>query len=81
MERQWKPLDCHRLRDNAKTSFDMDHQAPEQNARETINTLLTAAGWQLCDAGKANIHAVRDVVIREFPQRSGHGAASYPVFR
>ena len=29
--------------------------------------LLMAAGWHVCDASAANIHAARGVAIREFP--------------
>lgn len=44
-------------------------------SRESIDLLLTAAGWQVVDAGKANILASRGVAIREFPLKSGHGFA------
>lgn len=40
---------------------------PEQLARENIDRLLTAAGWHVCEASAANIHAARGVAIREFP--------------
>lgn len=40
---------------------------PEQQARTHIDTLLQAAGWQVCDASAAYIHAARGVAIREFP--------------
>lgn len=40
---------------------------PEQQARENIDRLLEAAGWHVCDASAANIHAARGVAIREFP--------------
>jgi len=40
---------------------------PEQQARETIDRLLTSAGWHVCDAAQANIHAAKGVAIREFP--------------
>ena len=49
---------------------------PELKARETIDQLLTSAGWHVCDAAQANIHAARGVVIREFPLL-GHGFADY----
>ena len=39
----------------------------EQEARGTIDRLLGLAGWVVCDPGAANIHAGRDVAIREFP--------------
>jgi hypothetical protein len=40
---------------------------PEQQARGKIDGLLEAAGWHVCDAAAANIHAACGVVIREFP--------------
>ncbi|MEF8753455.1 MAG: hypothetical protein V5B60_05865 [Accumulibacter sp.] len=39
----------------------------EGEARRRIDTLLVAAGWQICDASAADIHAARAVAIREFP--------------
>jgi type I restriction enzyme R subunit len=39
----------------------------EQQARGNIDVLLEAAGWHVCDASAANIHAARGVAIREFP--------------
>jgi len=53
---------------------------PEQQARESIDTLLTAAGWDICDADKANIHAARGVAIREFPLAKGHGFSDYLLY-
>ncbi|MFO7543639.1 MAG: hypothetical protein R6W97_12650 [Thiobacillus sp.] len=44
---------------------------PEQQARGNIDRLLMAAGWYVCDADKANIHAARGVAVREFPLKSG----------
>ena len=32
-----------------------------------MDRLLQAAGWHVCDAAAANIHAPRGVAIREFP--------------
>lgn len=52
---------------------------PEDQARENIDKLLRAAGWLVCDATSANIHAARGVVIREFPL-SGHGFADYLLY-
>ena len=48
---------------------------PEAAARETIDRLLTAAGWVVCDAADANITAHRGVAIREFQLKKGHGFA------
>ena len=52
---------------------------PEQQARETIDKLLTQAGWVVCDASQVNIHAARGVAIREFPL-PGHGFADYLLY-
>ena len=52
---------------------------PELQARETIDQLLVEAGWQVCDAAQANIHAARGVAIREFPL-PGHGFADYLLY-
>jgi len=40
---------------------------PEQQVRGNIDRLLGAAGWHVCYASAANIHAARGVAIREFP--------------
>ncbi len=53
---------------------------PEQKAREHIDALLEAAGWHVCDAKAANIHAGRGVAIREFPLKTGHGFADYLLY-
>ncbi len=50
---------------------------PEQDARQEIDRLLTAAGWHVCSFKQANIHAARGVAIREFPLDAGHGDADY----
>ena len=52
---------------------------PEQQARKVIDDLLTQAGWSVCDANAANIHASRGVAIREFPL-PGHGFADYLLY-
>jgi type I restriction enzyme R subunit len=52
---------------------------PEQQARGNIDRLLEAAGWHVCDASAANIHAARDVAIREFPL-PGYGLADYLLY-
>jgi type I restriction enzyme R subunit len=44
--------------------------APEELARQTIDRLLTAAGWAVQDFKAADIHAARGVAIREFPLSS-----------
>lgn len=38
-----------------------------------------AAGWYVCDASAANIHAARGVAIREFPL-PGYCFADYPLY-
>jgi type I restriction enzyme R subunit len=53
--------------------------APEEQARKEIDRLLEAAGWHVCDAKAANIHAARGVAIREFPL-PGHGFADYLLY-
>jgi len=53
---------------------------PEAQARQTIDKLLTAAGWHVCDPAEANITAHRGVAIREFPLKSGHGFADYLLY-
>jgi type I restriction enzyme R subunit len=52
---------------------------PEKLARETIDKLLTQAGWLVCDASQVNIHAARGVAIRGFPL-PGHGFADYLLY-
>ncbi len=53
---------------------------PEQKARQSIDVLLTQAGWHLCDMNDANIHAERGVAIREFPLNPGYGFADYLLY-
>jgi type I restriction enzyme R subunit len=52
---------------------------PEQHARGNIDTLLTQAGWQVCDPEQVNLTAHRGVAIREFPL-PGHGFADYLLY-
>ena len=52
---------------------------PEPQARQTIDRLLTQAGWQVCDLDAANIHAHRGLALREFPL-PGHGFADYLLY-
>ncbi|HCZ48521.1 MAG TPA: type I restriction endonuclease subunit R, partial [Gammaproteobacteria bacterium] len=44
---------------------------PEQLARETIDALLTAAGWTLQDRDQRNRNAALGVAVREFPLPAG----------
>jgi type I restriction enzyme, R subunit len=53
---------------------------PEEEARDQIDGMLDAAGWVVQDAAKANIHASRGVVLRNFPLKSGHGFADYLLY-
>ena len=52
----------------------------EEPARQTIDQLLSAAGWQVCDPQDAHITAHRGVAIREFPFRAGQGFADYQLY-
>ena len=53
---------------------------PEAQARITIDALLQAAGWHVCDMAQANIHAALGVAIREFPLNTGFGFADYLLY-
>ena len=53
---------------------------PEAKARETIDALLTQAGWYVCDMAQANIHAARGAALREFPLNPGFGFADYLLY-
>jgi len=55
-------------------------RTPEEEARETIDAALTAAGWAVQDASQAQIHARRGVALREFPLKKGHGFADYLLY-
>ena len=53
---------------------------PEQQARGSIDALLIAAGWHICNVADANIHASMGVAIREFPLNTGFGFADYLLY-
>ncbi len=53
---------------------------PEQQARETIDNLLEAAGWVVCNASEANMTRSMGVAIREFALQPGHGFADYLLY-
>ena len=53
---------------------------PEQKARVSIDALLVAAGWHVCNVADANIHASTGVAIREFPLNIGFGFADYLLY-
>ncbi|MGH8633545.1 MAG: type I restriction-modification enzyme R subunit C-terminal domain-containing protein [Burkholderiales bacterium] len=52
----------------------------ESQARENIDRLLKAAGWDVVGASQANIIGTRGVAIREFPLKQGHGFADYLLY-
>ena len=54
--------------------------SPEQRARTNIDRLLEQAGWVVQDVAGLNLHASRGVAVREFPLRTGHGAADYLLY-
>lgn len=43
---------------------------PEQQARQTIDANLRAAGWLVQDRAEANLHAGRGIAVREFKHGS-----------
>jgi type I restriction enzyme R subunit len=53
---------------------------PEQQARETIDAQLVAAGWLVQSRDEANLHAGRGVAVQEFKLLQGHGFADYLLF-
>jgi len=55
-------------------------QNQEEQAREIIDHLLTAAGWVVVDRDQVNIHAVRGVAVREFTLKANHGEADYLLY-
>lgn len=44
---------------------------PEEEAREKIDRLLEAAGWQIQDYKNLNLGASLGVAIREYPLKTG----------
>ena len=53
---------------------------PEERARQTIDSLLSQAGWTIQDRRQANIDAARGVAVREFSLGKGYGEADYLLF-
>jgi type I restriction enzyme R subunit len=53
---------------------------PEERAQESIDRLLTAAGWAVQDFKAADIHAARGVAICEFQLNPGFGEADYLLY-
>jgi len=52
----------------------------EQAARQTIDNLLTQAGWTMQDVGYANGHASRGVAVRGLPLNEGLGFADHALY-
>jgi type I restriction enzyme R subunit len=52
----------------------------EDRARQTIDRLLTDAGWLIQTRDETNINAARGVAIRELPLKSGYGEADYLLY-
>jgi type I restriction enzyme R subunit len=53
---------------------------PEQQARQSIDASLLAAGWLVQNRAEVNLHAGRGVAVREFKLEQGHGFADYLLF-
>jgi type I restriction enzyme R subunit len=53
---------------------------PEDRARETIDRLLTGAGWTIQSRDETNINAARGVAIRQFHLKPGYGEADYLLY-
>jgi type I restriction enzyme R subunit len=53
---------------------------PEQKARASIDVLLVASGWHVCNVSEANIHASTSVAIREFPLNTDFGFTDYLLY-
>jgi type I restriction enzyme R subunit len=49
--------------------------SPEDQARESIDRMLTAAGWEVRNLSEADISASRGLAIRNFSLKTGHGFA------
>lgn len=54
--------------------------APEEQARQSIDALLAAAGWAVQDFKAADLTAARGVALREFELNPGHGTADYLLY-
>ena len=53
---------------------------PEQQARQTIDANLAAAGWAVQDLNAIDLYAAEGVAVREFPLVKGHGEADYLLY-
>ena len=50
---------------------------PEERARQSIDRLLTAAGWAVQDFKGTDLHAAGGIALREFELDPGHGTSDY----
>src|SRR5690242_7348329 len=55
-------------------------ETPESRARQSIDQLLTKAGWIVQSREDVNLDAGRGVAIREFPMKPGFGEADYLLY-
>jgi type I restriction enzyme R subunit len=62
------------------TPDDHDYLAREARARVEIDRQLTAAGWLVQSADRADVHAGPGVAVREFVLEKGHGRVDYLLF-
>ncbi len=53
---------------------------PEEQARQQIDRLLTAAGWAVQDFKAADLTAARGVALREFQLNPSFGEANYLLY-
>lgn len=53
---------------------------PEEEARQEIDGLLAACGWEVQDCKHLNISAARGVAVREFPLLPGYGFTDYLLY-
>lgn len=66
-----------KLRDT--TPLMVQHLQPEQQAREKIDAMLRAAGWEVQNADSINLTPL-GVAVREVKMKRGHGRADYLLF-
>ncbi|MEQ1896663.1 MAG: DEAD/DEAH box helicase family protein [Vicinamibacterales bacterium] len=55
-------------------------ETPEQKARQLIDATLIAAGWLVQDRDDLDLTAGRGIAVREFPMKTGFGAADYLLY-
>ena len=55
-------------------------KTPEEEAREKIDQMLDASGWDIQDIKNVNIQASQGVAVRELPLNPGHGFADYLLY-